>query len=563
VITFLKAHGSDLLLLRRTISIFTIALCGIAGLAGVEAAGCLGHNPQCTQTEKEIFQVVCGADSGETKPAPRRRVTAKFLHDLILDNECEPVIGKRGLVLSNLVVEGPLLLSDAHLKNSIRISNSEFLSEIDLSGANISGSLSFLKSDLHGGLRIDGAHITGSLILGEEIELEPDATKPRGGSVLAYLKARAIRVDGDIGVVGEEVFDGILLDKSHIGGELNIVLTKAMYINLVSSTIENQVVIVDDDFRPPSIKAPMVVEPDMSITSINMYLMRAKQNVFLNRSITNRPIEASSAEIGSDLILTGTHLASLSADGIQIRGALSLGFNPKAAAHPRGPEEGPSTGWFQLGELSLRRASINAIVSPEDTAVWPGPGKLHLTNFHLSTFTPGYCASDVKCAHSPGWYVTWLRLDETNEGLLQRYQMMIDMLQARGDREEASYVGLARGDEQLWEAPWSSIKLWFGIIHRLTVGYGFYPERSIWCIIGFTVVGAFIYRRTKQAKVRGNTLGFCYSFDLLIPLIRLDEENYKVQLSGAPRYYFYFHRIAGWILASFLVAAIAGFNLSK
>ena len=31
--------------------------------------------------------------------------------------------------------------------------------------------------------------------------------------------------------------------------------------------------------------------------------------------------------------------------------------------------------------------------------------------------------------------------------------MMIDVLQTRGDKKEASYVGLARGDEELFASP--------------------------------------------------------------------------------------------------------------
>ena len=146
-------------------------------------------------------------------------------------------IGKRGLVISNLVVDGPLLLRDAHLKNSVRIMNSEFLSEIDLTGANISGSFSFLKSNLRGGLRVDDAHITGSLFLGQEIEFDPDAAKPRGEFVLNYLKATGVRIEGDVGIMGEDISNGIELDRSQIGGELDIVRTNATSVNLVSGMI--------------------------------------------------------------------------------------------------------------------------------------------------------------------------------------------------------------------------------------------------------------------------------------------------------------------------------------
>ena len=45
-----------------------------------------------------------------------------------------------------------------------------------------------------------------------------------------------------------------------------------------------------------------------------------------------------------------------------------------------------------------------------------------------------------------------------------------------------------------------------------------------------------------------------YSFDMLLPIIRLRESHYQVDLKTWARYYFYFHKIMGYVLASFLIA---------
>jgi len=52
--------------------------------------------------------------------------------------------------------------------------------------------------------------------------------------------------------------------------------------------------------------------------------------------------------------------------------------------------------------------------------------------------------------------------------------------------------------------------------------------------------------------------GVSYSFDLLLPIIRLREQHYCIDLAGWARYYFYIHKIMGWVLASFLVAGLSG-----
>jgi hypothetical protein len=54
------------------------------------------------------------------------------------------------------------------------------------------------------------------------------------------------------------------------------------------------------------------------------------------------------------------------------------------------------------------------------------------------------------------------------------------------------------------------------------------------------------------------TLGPIYALDMLLPIIRLREEHYKIELNGIARYYFYFHKLMGYLLGSFLVAGISG-----
>jgi hypothetical protein len=52
--------------------------------------------------------------------------------------------------------------------------------------------------------------------------------------------------------------------------------------------------------------------------------------------------------------------------------------------------------------------------------------------------------------------------------------------------------------------------------------------------------------------------GFVYSFDQFLPLIRLSEKNYEISVANRWRYYFYIHKLAGWILGSFILAGLAG-----
>jgi hypothetical protein len=53
--------------------------------------------------------------------------------------------------------------------------------------------------------------------------------------------------------------------------------------------------------------------------------------------------------------------------------------------------------------------------------------------------------------------------------------------------------------------------------------------------------------------------GLAYSFDILLPIIRLRECHYKIDLQTSwVRYYFYWHKIMGYVLASFFIAGLSG-----
>jgi len=52
--------------------------------------------------------------------------------------------------------------------------------------------------------------------------------------------------------------------------------------------------------------------------------------------------------------------------------------------------------------------------------------------------------------------------------------------------------------------------------------------------------------------------GAFFSFDLLLPIVQLHEPHSKVVLDGVAKYDFAFHKLMGYVLASFLIAGLAG-----
>ncbi len=51
---------------------------------------------------------------------------------------------------------------------------------------------------------------------------------------------------------------------------------------------------------------------------------------------------------------------------------------------------------------------------------------------------------------------------------------------------------------------------------------------------------------------------YWYSFDMALPLIELNKRHEGVKHAGIVTVYFYFHKIAGFVLVSFLIAGLSG-----
>ena len=58
----------------------------------------------------------------------------------------------------------------------------------------------------------------------------------------------------------------------------------------------------------------------------------------------------------------------------------------------------------------------------------------------------------------------------------------------------------------------------------------------------------------------GKRLGVWYSLDMLLPIIRLRERHYEVDISPntCSAYYFYFHKMAGYVLVALVLAGLTG-----
>jgi hypothetical protein len=299
-----------------------------------------------------------------------------------------------------------------------------------------------------------------------------------------------------------------------------------------------------------------------------------------------------SLTVGQNLFLGGaTFRALVDASGLTTTGQLRL--------HP------PPT-WGDGARFVLRNAHIGALDDGGAATENPWPERCKL---ELDGFSYGW----LMLPRTVHWYIDqWLARDTSYTP--QPYQHLAGVLRALGDPSGANdvlYAARERERSEAWKArAWHR---WLGLLLlRGTIGYGLgwrYFLVLIWIGL-FTLGGAVMLWTSGADKVRPaagiarsvgpaapskldevgpaaqehvpsdpktvaaqaepeDRQGFVWclwaSFDWMLPFIELDEASIEAvaRLQGGPGYLLYFQALAGYVLAGFLAAGLAGLTQSR
>lgn len=156
------------------------------------------------------------------------------------------------------------------------------------------------------------------------------------------------------------------------------------------------------------------------------------------------------------------------------------------------------------------------------------------------------------------WFDNWLGKQEFYTAA--PYEQLAGGLRNEGRPDTADEVLYAGKERERAQSPLLryiqlTASKWF-------IGYGYHLFRSVYWALGFLVAGVLALRASGEGRKISRhyniVYGTAYSFDLLLPIIRLREKHYQIDLHGWVRYYFYVHRIMGYVLVSFLIAGISG-----
>jgi hypothetical protein len=188
------------------------------------------------------------------------------------------------------------------------------------------------------------------------------------------------------------------------------------------------------------------------------------------------------------------------------------------------------------------------------------------------------------------------------------YQLIYDLLTANGQSSDARTIGYLgklietrlEYNNAVEDGDFSSLPAFvLNLLARLSIGYGYCSYVAMIWVAFLSLVGAVFFATANAELLRTNDglvydehgprwrkllIGnmrvkryredlkgtpkheqdyglinpFGYSFDTLLPLIRLRELHYQIEVGGWRHLYFYFHRVFGWVLGVFLLAAFSG-----
>jgi len=187
------------------------------------------------------------------------------------------------------------------------------------------------------------------------------------------------------------------------------------------------------------------------------------------------------------------------------------------------------------------------------------PDKLDLNGFTYRSLG-GFSASekDLMIYRPVEWFEGWLGKQPVYTP--GPYQQLAAVLREQGQPDTADEILYAGKEEE--RAQSTSMGYIEATANKWFIGYGYHKFWSMYWAFGFLIAGTVLLWLSGEGRrvSRHYSLpyGIFYSFDLLLPIIRLREKHYQIDLRGWVRYYFYFHKIMGYVLGGFLIAGISG-----
>lgn len=531
----------------------------MTALAGVDECLALAEGTDWTEDEQEVWYNTCEGSVAElrsSKDQPRVPIRARFLEQILTEDPWATAIPYHGLHVVGAHVEEPLYLSNVHLPWPLTLDDSCFdqwvtFSDakldgvVSLAGSGIAGTLDFFRARFGRALllnrgtfaeiALNKAHVAGFVDLDDaKVSGAMDADGLQVGSSLFLRKGtfadivlRGARIDSQLSMRGATVSGTINGNQMRV--EESVLLDWGTFakIRLAHARIGGQI-----GMRWASVEGGLILEQ-----------VGVGSDLFMDDGAAfEKPVNLTFAEIGGNLSVREAYLADLDLTGANVKGDLRLAISDQDLAQ-----------WANGSQIVLRNLEVGAL--QDRPGAWPATVELDGFTYRQ---LGGWGAKDEAdpTRRTVAEHLDWLDRDPTFSP--QPFRQLAQVLRESGQEDKADDILFAMKDRMADHAgiSWDSAVMF---LQRIFVGYGYRPEYALYWVLGLWSLGAVLFFASSEGHAHRRSVGaFAFSLDMLLPVIKLRECHYDIDLTGPVRGYFYVHKLMGYVLALFLVAGLSG-----
>jgi uncharacterized protein YjbI with pentapeptide repeats len=404
-------------------------------------------------------------------------------------------------------VTGNINMNGLDLDSNLALQESQF-AKLELTGAHVRQQVDLRQSKVADDLLMNGLHAKSLRMLGGEFSRVDLAythvshINLHSAKVTGLLDINSARVDTLL--MGEGRFATVNLQQLRVGDLLS--MRSAHFASV--------------DLNSAHVGGPLLLSKSKVDGNIDCFGLVVDQHVWMDGAKLGGSFECRTAKIVHNLYMyDGEFKKKIDLTGAEIGGGLALSGVQGVA-------------------LELQNAKIGILSDLADG--WPPTLKVD-----------GLTYRSVVTADK---FEEWLRkIDHYSP---QPYEQLAYVVQSQGNSTLATairYAGRERERSEATGRTWA----WLTAL-KWVIGYGYHPERSILWALGLVATGAVVLRISGEGPRNGMPFGLAFSFDTLLPIIKLRDVHYQIDLKTWARYYFYGHKIMGYVLASFLIAGLSG-----
>lgn len=553
-----------------------------------------------TQQESKVWKKLCSGEIaylGKEQPVDEKHWTEdrilrkQFLHTILSKEQYLNQIKLMGIrIMGAWIVEDmdiayrqldfPLFFKYSRFDKDISLEEVETSKSISLQDCIINGQLKmngiridsalFLQRSKLKSLSLNSAHITLVMNMsGSHVENKLEMFNAKVGNMMmnggtfASIDMEDAQVSGSIQMKDSKIKGMLDMNGLETGSALFMSGSKFEDISLVNANIEKRINLnnaaINGKLDMSQLQTRNLALNEASFTSVNMELAEVQRVLSMKNSTFNNKTLMNGLEVGGAIFMDDTTFkegaeiisakvgAMVSLSNAKINGVLDMSrLNTMLL---RTGKKGKAPTWGKGAKIVLREAKIAALDDTPDS--WPP--YIDIYGFEYTDFLR--LGNEDK--PSIDWFKAWLKKQKPYSP--QPYKQFANVLTAMGHETMAEEISYESKERERKTAGIEMKKLWL-TLQWLFVGYGYIPELTFLWVLFFTVVGAVVIKLANNEDM--NTLHYnslVYSLDMFLPIIKLREGHYdNIDLSGGASYYFYVHKILGYVLVSFLIAGISG-----